>query len=316
MLAHALSISGQPADFRIAGTVNADFISGLRLEGARAVCVSIFSAEPRIQAKLFCRRLRRHWPDVKIVLVLWNAPAELLGEEARKSLQADAVVTTLTEAILHVAASIGAEVEAGFMEAPIPAEDVVRVRALRASGALDPRARIVFDAVSRRAADIFDVEWAMVASIGENEQTVNGWFGFLRSPDAPTEAKLNGDDLNVPRLLSMGGHVVANGKTLVVPDVAKDLRFANNPSLKGKVRFYAGAPMRDEGGQVIGTLCLLGSEPLAFSERDLKLLEALAADTMQALRASVATWSDPVLLIDAPDEASSAIVGQVIPSGG
>ena len=118
------------------------------------------------------------------------------------------------------------------------------------------------------------------------------------------------------RQLSMGGHVVANGKTLVVPDVAKDLRFANNPALKGKVRFYAGAPMRDEGGQVIGTLCLLGSEPLAFSERDLKLLEALAADTMQALQASVATWTDPVLLIDAPNEASSAIVGQVIPSGG
>lgn len=316
MLAHALSISGQPADFRIAGAVNTEFISGLGLDGVSAVCVSIFSAEPRIQAKQFCRRLRRRWPDVKIVLVLWNAPAELLGEEARKSLEADAVVTTLTEAILHVAASIGAEVEAGFMEAPIPAEDVARVRALRASGADDPRARLVFDAVSRRAADIFDVELAMVASIGENEQTVNGSFGFLRSPDAPNEARLNGEDLNVPRQLSMGGHVVANGKTLVVPDVAKDLRFANNPALKGRVRFYAGAPMRDEGGQVIGTLCLLGSEPLAFSERDLKLLEALAADTMQALQASVATWTDPVLLIDAPNEASSAIVGQVIPSGG
>jgi hypothetical protein len=37
---------------------------------------------------------------------------------------------------------------------------------------------------------------------------------------------------------------------------------------------------------------------------------------MQALRASVATWSDPVLLVDEPNEASSAIVGQVIPSGG
>jgi GAF domain-containing protein len=200
------------------------------------------------------------------------------------------------------------------MDAPIPAEDMARVRALRASGALDPRARLVFDAISRRAADIFDVELAVVASIGESEQTINGSFGFLRS-DAATEARLNGDDLNVPRLLSMGGHVVANGKTLVVPDVAKDLRFANNPVLKGRARFYAGAPMRDEGGQVISTLCLLNSEPLAFSERDLKLLEALAADTMQALRTSVATWSDPALQVDEPEEASSAIVGQVIPSG-
>jgi predicted PurR-regulated permease PerM len=316
MLAHALSVSGQPADFRMARTLNSEFISGLQLDGVRAVCVSIFSPEPRMQAKQFCRRLRRRWADVKIVLVLWNAPPELLGEEARKSLEADAVVTTLTEAMLHVTARTGIEAEAGYMEAPIPGEDDLRTRALRASGALDPRARLVLDAISRRAAEIFDVELAIVAAIDETEQTVSGCFGFLRSSDAPTGARINGDDFNVSRLLSMGGHVVANARTLVVPDVAKDLRFANNPTLKGRVRFYAGAPMRDQGGQVIGTLCLLDSEPVVLSERDLKLLEALAADTMQALRTSVATWSDTPSPVDEPDEASSATVGQVLPSGG
>ena len=61
---------------------------------------------------------------------------------------------------------------------------------------------------------------------------------------------------------------------------------------------------------------MLDSEPVVFSERDLKLLEALAADTMQALRTSVATWGDPALTVDEPGEAPSAIVGQVIPSGG
>ena len=111
----------------------------------------------------------------------------------------------------------------------------------------------------------------------------------------------------------MCGHVIANAKTLVVPDIARDLRFANNPALKGRLRFYAGAPMRAEGGQVIGTLCLLGAEPRVLTERDVKLLEALAEDTMVALRAAVATWSNP----PAPAAASdlpSAIVGQAVPS--
>jgi len=73
-------------------------------------------------------------------------------------------------------------------------------------------------------------------------------------------------------------------------------------------------PIMIEDGQVIGTLCLLDSEPVVFSERDLKLLEALAADTMQALRTSVAMWSEPALPVDEPGEVS-AIVGQVRPYG-
>lgn len=315
MLAHAISVSGQAADFRMAGTVNAEFFSGLKLEGVQAVCVSLFSPDPRIQAKQFCRRLRRRWPNVRIILALWNAPAELLGEDARKSLEADAVVTTLTEAMLHVSVSVGVDLEAGFMEAPVPAEDAVRLQALHASGALDPRARMIFDAVARRAADIFDVELAMVALISGDLQIINGAFGTLGGSNGDAKSRSTAEEFMMPRSLSMGGHVVANGKTLVVPDVAKDLRFANNPTLKGKVRFHAGAPMRDGGGQVIGTLCLLGSEPLALTERDVKLLEALATDTMSALRASVSDWSNPPIPTDETAERPSAIVGQPIPSG-
>lgn len=314
MLAHALSISGQPADFRMAASANAEFIAGLQLDDVQAVCVSFFSPEPRVQARHFCRRLKRRWPGVKIILALWNAPAELLGEEARKALQADAVVTTLTEALLHVSESSGVAMDAGFIEAPIPVEDAARVQALRASGALDPRARLVFDAVARRAADIFDADLAMVSLITDDAQSIHGAFGTLRGLSDDAGSSPGGEDVNLPRSLSMCGHVIANAQTLVVPDATKDLRFANNPALKGKVRFYAGAPLRDEAGQVIGTLCLLGSEPRMLTERDVKLLEALAADTMEALRAAVATWIDPPAPARETLRPTSAIVGQAVPS--
>ncbi len=315
MLSHALTISGQPSDFRPAGLSNAEFFAGLRLHGVHAVCVSFFSPEPRVQAKQFCRRLRRRWPRLKIILVLWNAPADLLGDEGRQGLEADAVVTTLTEALLHVSVSAGVDVEAGFMEAALPAEDGARVQALRASGALDPRARLVFDAISRRAADIFDVDLAMVSLVNEDSQLISGSFGSLPVSAADGGTRLEGHALGLHRSLSMCGHVIANARTLVVPDVTQDLRFANNPALKGKVRFYAGAPMRDASGHVIGTLCLLGAEPVTLSDRDVKLLEALASDTMAALRAAVATWSDPATQ-ESPETSAppSAIVGQAVPS--
>ena len=197
----------------------------------------------------------------------------------------------------------------------IPADADVRVVALRASGALDPRARLVFDAVARRAADIFDVPMAMVSLITDDAQIVNGAFGALPTGEGEAPARAEGEDFNIARSFSLCGHVVANAKALFVPDLSKDLRFAGNPALKGKVRFYAGAPLRVAAGHVIGTLCLLDAEPRLLSERDLKLLEALADDAMESLRTTSAAWSHPATPPDTPPGAPSAIVGQMVPSG-
>ncbi|MBP6781928.1 MAG: GAF domain-containing protein, partial [Ottowia sp.] len=88
-----------------------------------------------------------------------------------------------------------------------------------------------------------------------------------------------------PRALSLCGHVVADGEPLVVPDVARDPRFAANPVLKARgIRFYAGAPLRTREGQVLGTLCLLDTQPRTLSPRDVMLLQNMADDVMRAVR--------------------------------
>jgi predicted PurR-regulated permease PerM len=313
MLAHALSLENYPAAHRPAGTVNADYIAGLALDGAQVVCLSYLSPEPRVQARHFCRRLKRRWPDVQIVLGLWNAPAELLGEEACKSLGADAVVTSIGEAAVRITALMGAQLSEGFMEAVVPEADAQRIMALHASGALDVRAQPLFDAASKRAADIFDVPMAMVSFIDDDSQQVRGAFGSLRSAEAA--ARVRADDMHMPRSSSMCGHVVANAQTLVVPDVARDLRFAGNPALQSKgLRFYAGAPLRDIGGQVLGTLCLLDTEPHALNQREVRLLEAMADDLMDALRASVVQWGDAVPPSTPAQGALGATLGQPIPA--
>ena len=78
MLAHALALEGIAASFQPPASVNADYLAKLDLKGADIVCLSYFTTNPVIPARHACRRLRRRWPNVRIVLALWNAPPELL----------------------------------------------------------------------------------------------------------------------------------------------------------------------------------------------------------------------------------------------
>ena len=73
--------------------------------------------------------------------------------------------------------------------------------------------------------------------------------------------------------------MVAANQTVVVEDLKRDRRFAGNPLfLKHELRFYAGAPIRGTGGQVLGALCVMDTEPRRFSRREKRLLEENAAE--------------------------------------
>jgi predicted PurR-regulated permease PerM len=294
MLTHAMSLAGHATAYRPAGAVSADYVAGLELDGVRTVCISYFSAEPQEQATRFCRRLQRRWPGVQIVLALWNATPALQEAGAGEALGAVAVVTSVGEAVLRVAQLSGSALGESFAEAPTPADDQARLAALDRSGALDPRAKPMFDVAAKRAADIFDMPMALVSLIDAHAQDVRGAFGGLPATGETAEIPATRPgDLTLPRELSMCGHVVANGKTLMVTDIARDLRFAGNAALRDKgLRFYAGAPLRDTDGSVLGTLCLLDDKPRTLSKREVHLLEAMAADLMVQLRASVVEWGE------------------------
>ena len=320
MLAHSLSLAGLPAAHRPSALMTADYIDRLELAGAKSVCLSFFSPEPQASAQTFCRRLRRRWPHLHIVLALWNAPPELLDEAALRELGADAVVTSLSEAMMQLARALGIDLSTGFLAAPVPEGDGERIAALHASGLLDRRAQPLLEAVSRRVADIFDVPMAMVSLIDLERQHIPALFGLPspgRNPSDTTPPLATAADLEKPRAMTLCGHVVANGRTMVVHDLARDLRFAGNPALKDKgLRFYAGAPLRDAASHVLGTLCLLDVKPRSLTQRELDLLESMAADLMTQLRAQVLAWGE-LTPVDPPSlVAPSATVGQPLPNAG
>ena len=228
MLVHALALSGVSAEHHAGGLGGTEAVAKLDLQGAQMVCLSFFSPQPQTSARQLCRRLRRRWPDLQIVLALWNAPPDCLAEDWAHAMGVQAVATSVDETVMRVTHLLGEQLSADYLRAPVPPTDVDRVRALRASGCLGEAARALFDRAARRAADVFDVPLAMVSLIDESRQQVGGAGGALPNLDEMRSA------LAMPRELSVCGHVVASGKTLVVEDLARDPRFATNPALRSR----------------------------------------------------------------------------------
>lgn len=280
MLAHGLALQGVPAGTGMALPSSADGLARLDLAGVRVVCVGWFSPQPQAPARQFCRRMRRRWPQLRIVLVLWNPPPEPATPaadalQAAQALGADAIATSVEEAMLHVRAQLDGAAAPAAAEVRLPDNEAARLAALQASGALeDADFRAACGLTAKRAADIFDVPQALVCLVDAEAAHWLATHGLARQADGE----------GMPRAASLGAQVVGSGEPLVLRDSARDPRFTDHPVLQRLgARFCAAVPLRDAAGLVFGALCLFDVQPRVFSAHDTRLLQALADDLMQAL---------------------------------
>ncbi len=307
MLAHALAFEGIAAASQPPASVNADYLAKLDLKGADIVCLSYFTPQPGIPARRSCQRLRRRWPNLRIVLALWNAPPDLLTDEFVAALKADAVVTSVEEAVRRIHRIVAPEEAKAAQQAPMPDNDAERVDALQATGVLEGDKREALDALAKRAADVFNTSVAVITTIDKDREYFVGQSGKL--PDAITDD--TGTLLPMDREHAICNHVVASDETLVVSDIERDPRFADNETIEQwNMRFYAGAPLRTADGLVIGALCILDSEPRDLEENEVSLLETMAADVVAAITMSDV---DRHARVKSTSAASSATIGQQVP---
>ncbi|MGE4123821.1 MAG: ATP-binding protein [Pusillimonas sp.] len=154
----------------------------------------------------------------------------------------------------------------------IPANDADRVAALHELGILDTPSDVSFDNLTRLAAGLFNVPIALVSLVDSNRQWFKSSYGLCASETS--------------RDVSFCAYVISEGNLLVIDDASQDKRFAQNPLVTGEphIRFYAGAPLRSGTGFILGTLCLIDTQPRQFSAAQREHLELLARQVEQLLQ--------------------------------
>lgn len=150
-----------------------------------------------------------------------------------------------------------------MLSAPIPENDDARIASLRDMALLSSPREADFDRVTRIASKLFGTGIAAITLVDKERQSFKSQIGL--------------EIAETPRAFSFCGHAIQSHDTFVVRDAGADRRFFDNPLVTGepKIRFYAGEPLRNAAGFLIGTLCVIAKEPHEFSEDDQKSLQDL-----------------------------------------
>jgi hypothetical protein len=250
------------------------------------VFISVLAPSTVIHARYLCLKVRAVLPKLKIVIGLWGETEGLT--EATKRLRdsgADEVVTTLADGIVQIARLAPALTEE-MTPAPIPADEEERLAALAELNLLDTEAEPVFDRITVKLARVFEMPIALISLVDRDRQFFKSQTGL---PESLAKAR------QTARNISVCGHVVAKNQVIVIEDLARDRRFANNPLLKEHgIRFYAGVPLLAPNGQPIGSLCLMDMKPRQLTEREKRLLQEYANEVMEEIaRRSPARGCEP-----------------------
>jgi len=239
------------------------------------VCISVVAPSTVIHARYLCLKLRALLPKLKIVIGLWGATEDL--PEATRRLRdsgADEVVTTLAEALGQMA-RLAPPLNEEMMPPPDAPDEEERLAALAELNLLETEAEPVFDRITAKLARIFEMPIALISLIDRDRQFFKSHTGL---PADLAKAR------QTPRNVSVCGHVVAKNQVMVIEDLARDRRFANNPLLKQYgIRFYAGIPLLAPNGQPIGSLCLMDMKPRQLTDREKRLLQEYANEVMEEI---------------------------------
>ena len=273
---HGIGVRVQPPI-----AVTQDAIGQLDVGDIQIACISYLNPQPHVFARYVCRRLKRRSPRLKTIVCFWNPSGNIPKSTGLAAeMEADAVAFSMSAAENQISNWLAdVATTSPMVEPAIPEDEQKRLKALR-DLRLTSSTGGHFDDVAARVAEAFGTPIALVSLIDEQSQLWPGATGLPSELDAVRQA---------PRNTSICGHVVASKDLLVVEDIAKDERFANNPFLLEKgIRFYAGAPLCTSTGYVLGSLCVIDTKPRRFSDRDRKLLQIIADELIAKVEVEAA----------------------------
>lgn len=158
--------------------------------------------------------------------------------------------------------------------------DPDRLRALQATGLLDAPRDEAFDRTVRLARRLVGAPVALLSLVDADRQFFLGEEGLAEPTRSARETPLS---------QSFCQHVVLREGPLAVGDARRDPLVADNEAVTAlDVTAYLGVPVRAPGGEVLGALCVLDSEPRTWGADDLDALTDLAGVASAEIRARVA----------------------------
>jgi GAF domain-containing protein len=88
-------------------------------------------------------------------------------------------------------------------------------------------------------------------------------------------------------------HPVATGRPLIVPDARENELLRDNAAVRERgVVAYAGIPLVDPSGAVIGVLCAIDDKPRVWSDEDVATLRRLARRAIDEIAARARAGQD------------------------
>lgn len=157
------------------------------------------------------------------------------------------------------------------MKVPLPSNEARRLAALQNYHILDTAPEESYDTITQIAAYVTGSPIAVMSLIDDQRQ----WF----------KSKVGLSATQTPREQAFCAYTIQNTQILEVEDATKDARFHDNPLVVGNpnICFYAGAPLVNSAGLVLGSLCVIDRQPRKLNVEQRICLAGLASLVMKNL---------------------------------
>jgi PAS domain S-box-containing protein len=156
---------------------------------------------------------------------------------------------------------------------PIPVSEAARLDALASTRLLDSPKDPFFDGLAEVLSRLLGAPIAAVTLIDAKRQ----WFKAITGMEVQETS----------RDVAFCAHTICEGGAFVVPDAQTDSRFAANPLVTGApfIRSYAGVPLCDAQGHVLGAMCAIDTAPRLWRDTELALIASFSTMATQHIEA-------------------------------